>query len=454
MTTFFVVLGELLLRVSLVFAIMNETFRIIFLGICLALLVIVVLIFIFGLLSPLFIQILVNNPKGEEISPNKVHFFTFIEPGQVKIIVRGKRFIRAIMNDPERMFLKMGDSRNADYWWVVPARPGEVSEPIPAFNPTNPLSWWIHWVYRQTGAVFVGIWPFQGVRTEKNQRIRQKKENGRVILDTKGLAVLEDVEDWSDHLRVKGFFWYFKTPTADTKDFLKIGFQGNLLVRCVNPYLATYNQDRWDNSLHNKVSTLITAYCKSKKYADLSTSTDEERYQMADFLKSNLNDSLSPTEQGVEEKKGIGMETLQADITDQDPQLDEKERTSLTEPWRAEQAKKATITASEGARQKRINESEGEAQAIVNRIVAIKTGGEIGEMLARYDAWTNTAKSGGATYFFGDNRGGSQELDPIIFAKLEEIRKQLAEKEPKKEETEAKTKPSSRGKNKNKGGVI
>jgi regulator of protease activity HflC (stomatin/prohibitin superfamily) len=414
-----------------------DTFFTVLFGVCLGLLFLATLLFVFGLASPLFIQRLVNNPKGEDVSPDKIHFFTFIEPGQVKIIVRGKRFIRAIMNDPERVFSKTGYPRNADYWWIVPAKQNEVSEPLPPFDRKNPFSWWSHWVYRQTGAVFVGIWPFQGVRVVENQRIHQQKENGKILLDDKGLPILEDIEDWSDHLRVKGFIWYFKVPTVDTKDFLKIGFQGNVLARCVNPYLTTYNQEHWDSAVSLKISTLVTAFCKTKTYAELSTSTDEQKYLLADFLKSSLNEFLSPHEAGAEEKRGIGMEILEVNITDQDPQLDEKDRSALTEPWRAEQAKKAAITASEGAKQKRINESEGEkkaiinisegeAQAIVNRIVAIKSDGEIGEMLIRYDAWKNAAQAGGATFFFGDNRGGSKELDPVVFAKLEEIRKQLA----------------------------
>ena len=178
---------------------------------------------------------------------------------------------------------------------------------------------------------------------------------------------------------------------------------------------------------------------------------------MAKFLKAELNEYLSPNEAGATEKTGIGMEILEVNITDQDPQLDEKDRAALTEPWRAEQAKKAAVTASEGARQKlinesegtrqkRINESEGEAQAIVNRIAAIKTDGEIGEVLARYDAWKNAAQAGGATFFFGNGREGSQELDPIVFAKLEEIRKQLALKED-KSAPEAKPEPSNKGRN-------
>jgi len=181
---------------------------------------------------------------------------------------------------------------------------------------------------------------------------------------------------------------------------------------------------------------------------------------MGDFLKKSLNESLSPNEVGVEEKLGIGMETTQADITDRDPQLDEKERASLTEPWKAEQTakamqklaeatKKKTITESEGTRQRKINESEGDAQAIINNIIAVKNDEEIGKMLVEYNAWKESAKAGGATFFFGDNRGGSKDLDPIVFAKLEEIRKQLAGKADKSEAMEPEVKPTG---NKKKGG--
>jgi regulator of protease activity HflC (stomatin/prohibitin superfamily) len=145
------------------------------------------------------------------------------------------------------------------------------------------------------------------------------------------------------------------------------------------------------------------------------------------------------------------METLEADITDQEPHLDEKERLALTEPWKAEQAKKATITKSEGDRQRKINESEGDAQSVINNIIAVKTDQEIGRMLIEYNAWKESAKAGGATFFFGNNGGGSKELDPIVFAKLEEIRKQLAGKSDKPETNEPKPEVKPTG-NKKKGG--
>ena len=422
------------------------TFLTVFLGILLGLLIVSLLLGLLMLITPLIMPLLVNNPRDEPIRPNRVHFFTYMEPGQVKIIIQlGKNFVRAIMNDSERKFAQIGDPENADYWWVEPAQPGQGSKPIPPLNPNNPFSRWEHWVYKQTGAVFTGIWPFQVVRVEKNRRLIPKVEEGKAVIDNKGRAVLEEIEDWSDHLRVKNFLWYFDVPTVDTKDYLGIGFQGNILARCINPYLTTYNQDRWDMVLTNKVDTLVTAYGQIKEFAELSKATPETQSEMGNYLKEKLNETLSPQEVGVLEKRGTGIEIMQADITDRDPHLDATERLALTEPWKADQTKLATIKKSEGDKQRRINESEGEAQAIVNRIAAIKSDGEIGKMLVEYDAWKESAKAGGATFFFGDNRGGGKELNPIVFAKLEEIRKQLANKADKPEKTAEENKPS-RGK--------
>ncbi len=443
------VLGSIIIAIGLLC--INKTFQTVFLGISLGLLMIAAAVVIFALLSPSFIELLVNNPKNQPVRPDRIYFFTFIEPGQVKIIIRGKRFIRAIMNDPERVFLKQsGDPRNADYWWIVPAGPTQVSEPIEPLDKKNPLSWWAHYVYKSTGAVFTGIWPFQGLRIDKIKRLTPKIENGKVVLDARGVTVFEEVEDWTDHLRVKNYLWYFNAPTTDTKDYLKIGFQGNMLARCINPYLNTYNQDRWDMVLSSKTNTLITAYGQMNTYSELSQATPENQFDMGNYLKKNLNEMLSPAELGALEKRGTGIEIMQVDITDRDPKLSAAENASLTEPWKADRAKKAKITASEATRQERINISEGEAKsienisiaeatAIVNRITAIKSDGEIGKMLVEYDAWKAAANAGGATFFFGDNRGGNKDLDPIVFAKLEEIRKELTKKADKAE----KAKPES-----------
>ena len=106
------------------------TFLTVFLGILLGLLIVSLLLGLLMLITPLIMPLLVNNPRDEPIRPNRVHFFTYMEPGQVKIIIQlGKNFVRAIMNDSERKFAQIGDPENADYWWVEPAQPGHPCQP-------------------------------------------------------------------------------------------------------------------------------------------------------------------------------------------------------------------------------------------------------------------------------------------------------------------------------------
>jgi regulator of protease activity HflC (stomatin/prohibitin superfamily) len=413
-----------------------------FLGIGLGLVFVFLVFFIFGLVSPFFVDLLVNNPRargGESrppIKPGRIYFFTFLEDGQTKVVIKGSKFIRAIMADPERVFTRSGgDAKNSEYWGIRPAEPNEHEEPVSQFELTwNPLSWWIHWMYYNNGAVWVGIPFFRELRIDKNVRVVEKKENGRVVLDSAGLPVLEDVEDWSDHLRTKTFYWYFKVPSVDSQDNIKIGYTGFLKVRCVNPYLASFNVDHWDSALTKETSTWINNFNRAKLYDDLVSSPDQTRNEMADFLLVQLNRVLGP---GGQSQKGIGMEIVEVNVIDQDPQLTEVQKKAQTAKWEAERNalatvitaeadKKKRIKASEGERQAIINVSEGNAQGILNELAAITTNEELGKMLAKYKMMGKLAETDKAMIFLGNEGGaGGVDLTAALLKKLEEIKQSL-----------------------------
>ncbi len=411
-------------------------------GIILGLMFVFLAFCILGLLSPFFVDLLVNNPRAKpgvprpRIEPGRIYFFTFLEDGQVKVVIKGGKFIRAIMADPERIFVKDErdpDPRNADYWWIRSAGTNEREEPISQFELTwNPLSWWIRWMYRYNGAVWVGVPFFRELRIDKNTRVVEKKENGRVVLDSKtGLPTLEDVEDWSDHLRTKTFYWYFKVPSVDTKDNIKIGYVGFLKVQCVNPYLASFNIDHWDSALTKEVSTWVNNFNRAKMYDDLIASSDQTGNEMADFLLRELNRVLNPVGQT---EKGIGMKIIEVNIVDQEPQLTDVQAKAQTAEWEAERTARATVIAAEAAKKKRIKESEGErqaiinvsegdAQAILNELAVITTNEELGKLLAKYKAWGKLAETDKAMIFLGNE--GNVDLTPALLKKLEEIKQSL-----------------------------
>jgi regulator of protease activity HflC (stomatin/prohibitin superfamily) len=423
------------------FAPVLEPILAIILGIIIGLLLVFMVFFIFGLVSPLFVDYLVNNPRpvrDEEgkliitpIEPGRIYFFTFLEDGQVKVVVKGNKFIRAIMADPERIFTRSGgDPKNFEYWGVRRALPNEHENPVDQFKLTlNPLSWWIHYMYWCNGAVWVGIPFLVGLRIVKNVRVAEKKLDGRVVIDEKtGLPVLENVEDWSDHLRTKTFYWYFRLSKVDSRDNIEIGYTGLLKVRCTNPCFSSFDVDHWDSALTKETSTWINNFNRARWYDDLVSSPDQTRNEMADFLLVQLNRVLGP---GGQTPKGIGMVIDEVNVTDQDPQLTEAQKKAQTAKWEAERVALATVITAEADKTKRIKASEGEQraiinislgkkQAIINEIAGIQTEVELGKLIVKYKAWGELAQTDKATIFLG-NEGGGAEINAAILKKLQEI---------------------------------
>lgn len=421
-------IGLFALSTTLLIAISVPIILQVVLGIILGVFVVLFVFFVLGLLSPFFVDLLVNNPRAKPgqprppIVPGRIYFFTFLEDGQVKIIVKGSKFIRAIMADPERIFTRTGaDPKNAEYWGIRPALSNEHEDPVDQFELTwNPLSWWIHYMYRSNGAVWVGVPFFRELRIDRNVRVVEKKESGRVVLDEKtGLPILENIEDWSDHLRTKTFYWYFKVPSVDTKDNIKIGYTGFLKVQCVNPYLASFNIDHWDSALTKEVSTWVNNFNRAELYDNLIAAPDQTKNKMADFLLTELNRVLNPSSQT---EKGIGMKIVDVNIIDQEPQLTEVQAKAQTAQWEAERIARATIVTAEADKKKRVLVSEGEAQAIVNKVKAAETLPEIALALAEFEAWKEI--KGQALFNFKGGSGNSS-LDAAILQKLTEISSKL-----------------------------
>lgn len=437
-----IIVGGLLVILTVLFMFFHGALTAL-LGIILGLLIVFSVFFVFGLLSPLFVDHLVNNPRPirkngkliiTPIEPGRIYFFTFLEDGQIKVVVKGSKFIRAIMADPERVFTRSGgDPKNFEYWGVRTAGSTEHEDPVSQFELTlNPLSWWIHYMYRCNGAVWVGIPFFRSLRIVKNVRVAEKKENGRVVKDEKtGLPVREDVEDWSDHLRTKTFYWYFKVPSVNSKDRMELGYTGLLKVRCTNPCFSSFDVDHWDSALTKENSTWINNFNKARLYDDLVSSPDETKNEMADFLLFQLNRVFGP---GGNREKGIGMVIDEVNVTDQDPQLTETQKKAQTAGWEATRNAQATvitaeadktkrIKASEAERQAIINVSEGNAQGILNELAAITTNEELGKMLAKYKMMGKLAETDKAMIFLGNE--GEANITAALLKKLEEIKQNL-----------------------------
>jgi len=342
--------------------------------------IITLLITVFALTSPLFIDLLVNNPEGKPMK--KIRFltcFTYIEDGQAKIIRSGQKFVGVVMCDLQRVFEKTGDPlRNPEYWSTRSAKRNEAANPLGEVDSFNPISIWAHYVYKKCGAVLIGLYPFREVRFIKVKRTRPSVRGGKEIHnETTGTPVMEDVEDWSDHLRVKRMQWYFTVPSCLTLDQLKIGFIGCVDARCVNPYQSVYGIDRWDKALTNKIESLVKEFCATRKYEDIISG---KGIVLSAFLIGELNNSLlhgkkkelekkedkkGPEESDEKDEVGIGIETLDVNIMYQLPQLSPSERVSSTAKWTAEKSAEADKAAAIVERKKKIIEATASREAKV-----------------------------------------------------------------------------------------
>lgn len=454
-------------------------------GISLGLFIVSILVGIFGALTPFpfIINKLVNNPKGKKgeppppILPNRFHMFTFIEHGRTLAKVRGTKPAGYIIDDPERKFRGKGDKEtSADHWWVDP---GDGQPTLPPLDILNPISWWAHWVYKKSGAIFVGIF-FTRIRVKMIQRVKEvKNEKGIIEIDVNTkLPVLQTVEDWTDHARTKPHPWLFTVPSVNPSDKGGISFRGFLIIRIVNPYLNDYNQERSDTLITGKIKNYITAWTSTKKFDEVFSMTKDTMFELANYLKENLNKTLNPPEdQTTRDKKGAGIEILEVHITDRSPEFETPEdKKAFTAKLRASQEKDAKIELAEGVKQEIIKAAEAKMEAgfmeaaVKERDFEVETGGlekrmgairkdpEIGMRLAELDAQEDTVKgSKNATVVVQQGGQGGGHFDAVTFSKLNELidsMENLNLSPPKKQEekpAEEKTpnnKPERRGKKK------
>lgn len=305
--------------VTLVLAMFHPMGQIV-LGIAGALLL---LIFLGLLVSPLYAPALTNKPMNGQRSG--FHLFTFIEPGQVKIIERGESLVRMVMNTDGKCF--KGGDHPVDRWTIVSG----IGDPLEGINPfVRPWAWY---VFKTTGAVFTGIYPYQQVREYRLERtkIKRREPTGERQVGMSNLH-LEVTEDYSDHYRLRQFLYPMHITGAETFDKIPLDIIGVAKMEVRNPHSAAYGTDRWDAAVVNLTTNAIGEKTKTLTLdASLTASSDEEAKVIANAV-TTIKDDLSVT----------GIEISGFDVLEINPNLDDEGLKTLAAEALAKQQAKAT----------------------------------------------------------------------------------------------------------------
>lgn len=356
---------------------------------------------------------------------NTFGFFTYIQPGRNKILVRGGKPVRVLMDDPGFRF--KGDASeepmkwsDPEYWETEKIEKGKPSHPIPApwkgdLSPENipwglilrtitvvPIAFfvWKRWVYNTTGAVFTGLYPFQTVWVYPHEHFR------RVTLED-GTVKLERVLNWSDHFRMREFQFPLIVPKADTQDRIPLKILLNMVARCVNAFKLAFNtDDQWSGRLLATGTNAAAAYTRAKTAEDVLSAKDADgATELSRTVLERCNEE-GDAQEGSLLKIGLKIDRVEVlDISTADTG-DEK---ILGETARAKVQREATIL-----------RAEGDAERV--RLMGVAAGAHpasahIAELDALVRAAEATAKNGGIVIL----NGPSISQDTALLAR--EIRK-------------------------------
>lgn len=355
--------------------------------------------------------------------PNRWGFFTFLEPGQVKIVTKwGGGFIRAMMDHVGWAFVgERSDNdlqpSDQDYWEVDKSQESHTSHPLAFPMPKGgkdfllwlfyaPLSvlWWVwkRYVYKLTGAVWVGIPYFRTLliyRFERAKQFTERYEDAQHRPATR--ESLRPTWDYSDHLRVAQFPFAVLVAEADTQNMVPVRALFNEVARVKNPVKTAFNSDnRWPKMYQTAITDAISATIRSRPIAEVTAARDSATAnQLTDEITRHLQEKVA----------FLAMEIEQTQFIDVSP-VSEDDAKKLGDKARAEVERDATLL-----------RADGEAGRIEKLGKAVKEH-PFGETLLQTEALVATAeklKDTDAMVFLGGQAG----VDPMQAAILKELRK-------------------------------
>lgn len=337
-------------------------------------------------------------------------FFTQLAPGQVKVIVRGKRFIRCTMKLDNHTF--RGETSNdiernqQEYWDVIKTPNGYVD-----FHPTpdrgmiswiNPLWWWGRYVYSIAGAVFTGIPPFQNVRTYKLSRLQK-------ILNPDGSFSFEPKTDYSDHYRAADTQLFVEVPDADTADKIPVTVKKAITGRVTNAYSTAYSTDEnWTTRFFTTVADGVNRYTRSRPLDDvlsIAKGGDTGAFGKAMVEQLNHTPKEGADADGRPTVSNFGLLISEAAVLD----------ISITDPITRKRFEDEAV--SEVDARARENRGRGEANAVELLITAATAKGEEGLQVYETEARVRLAEAtgiSGGTVILDAGGSGRRTISPEV----------------------------------------
>lgn len=264
-------------------------------------------------------------------------WFTFVKEGTAKIVVRGDKFEKALIQW-ERHTL---DKR----WNVVRGK-----------EPWHPFG----------GLRYYGFWPVKDIYLYDFEWTGVK-ESGEVDHHPK---------ERLDYILLKEDIYYFKIEKAEDKELLPMELEIVMTVRVINPYKALFVVQNWLEAIINRSRPAVRDAVTKRRYDELIKDKEAVGREIYKILKKRKL---------LEEfQNRYGVEVRRIEVKEINPGKEYREAT--LKKYLAEREKERIITEADAKRQELERVAEGERIRIEKVYSQIRKFGDLGRLIRSLEA--------------------------------------------------------------------
>jgi len=276
------------------------------------------------------------------LAPKNI-FFTFVQEGTAKAVVRGGKFRKALIQ-----------------WEGYALDVDGTVKPIKDITPPKTEEY-----HLLGGLRLYGFWPLEQIYKYKFEWTG---------LEPDGITPRPHAPEILDNIFLKQYVYFAKVEKAEDAKRLPLNVCFVLTIQIVNPYKALFKVHKWLAVTFGRITPEIRNVIAQKEYEWLIGHLEDVAGQIKKAIKGTEADNTSTNERDISTilKDDYGVDVLAVKILTIDPP-DELRDATLQE-FKADQNRKRIEIEAEAERTKRIKEAEGEAEAFKKKVDALGGG--------------------------------------------------------------------------------
>jgi len=325
-------------------------------------------------------------------------FFTTVKEGTAKAIMRGKSFERFIMsfagyhlNDPSKKSTPSYCVEIPD--WQVEYHGKENTKGYAEENDAryDERQGWHGEVLKHFGVYWIG-WPWS-----HNIWVYAFEWN-ETMAGEDGKEVLKIRPEATDFIYVADFTYAIKTDGAETKDRLPTDELTLVTVAVRNPYRALFSGEDWIRRVTSAVNRRVKEYVGGMDFSKLITEDTSKLSAQIVLLSECLPGESKKTDppRGLKARYGVVIRTADLQTIELSGDIKKENQEQTAKEYAARQEAKTIVL-----------KGEAESEALAKRLAVIKEHGEVGIMLAGFDAIQQASKGPGNTIIWANDPLGA-----------------------------------------------